>query len=154
MTLTLYRTSDDMRKMFKTLDKIKDVESIFPTGNVNTFSPSFLIDYDVSVISCNYLYCDTTGLYYFVSAPVLVDGRRMELNCTCDYLMSYAGDILNCSATVIRRENFNGETGGTYIEDSKIPIDKARIFTQGERLAFNPSTGTINYFLAINGGVS
>lgn len=152
MTLTLYRTSADTRKLFKTLDKIKDIESIFPTGNINTFSPSFLIDYDVSVISCNYLYCDTTGLYYFVSAPVLIDGRRIELNCTCDYLMSYAGNILNCNATVIRRENYNGNTGATFIQDSKLPINTSKIYMHGERLSHIANTSTGNYFLGINGG--
>ena len=152
MTLTLYTTSDDVRKLNKTVNKIKDVESIFPTGNINVYSPSFVIDYDSTVIPCNYLYCDTTGLYYFVSSPVLIDGRRMELNCKCDYLMSFATEILNCNATVVRRESFAGETGGTYIEDTKLPIEPKRVKMDGERLSLVPNTNHGNYFLAINGG--
>ena len=152
MTITLYTTSDDVRKLNKTVNKIKDVESIFPTGNINVYSPTFIIDYDSTAIPCNYLYCDTTGLYYFVSSPVLIDGRRMELNCKCDYLMSFATEILNCNATVVRRESFAGETGGTYIQDSKMPIDTNKIYIHGERLSHIANTATGNYFLSINGG--
>lgn len=152
MTLTLFRTADDTRKLFKALTQIKTVENIFPTGDINVYSPSFMIDYDADLIHCNYLYCDTTGLYYFVSPPVLIDGRRMELNCTCDYLMSFANDILNCNATVIRRENYRGETGATNVPDTKLPVDPKRFFYDGKKAAVLNANEGLNYFVAINGG--
>lgn len=152
MLIQLLRTDSDNRNVLKTYETLKTISGIFPTGSVDILNPVFIVDYDENILPCNYLYCDTTNRFYYVSPPVLIDGRRIELHCTCDVLMSWRSNLMECPATVIRRERHNSDTGGTLIQDAKLPINSKNVYLDGVRLPLIPNSNYRNYFIAIQGG--
>lgn len=125
--------------------------SIHPQSVINQLNPVFIIDYNASYLTANYVKATFLGRSY--NATISIDtAGRMVLNCSVDVL---AHDFSNCKITVTRNEN----AGVNLIPDSKLPVlpnevDKEYITVFNDDIADSGLQG-YNYILCtISGGVS
>ena len=122
MTLYLYNISADTRcltKVTQTTAAIKTAADIEPTEGIDVLSPAFILGYDSSYLSCNYLYCSELLRYYYITDMTIDTAQRIHIQCSVDVLQTYATDIKNCYATVVRSESVGKPTMYT---DSKLPV--------------------------------
>ena len=59
---TLYNCSDDPRKAVKSLVSGSPVASIVPTEACDILNPTFILNYNSSYATCNYIVVDNKGL--------------------------------------------------------------------------------------------
>lgn len=135
MNVTLYKTSDDMRKVNKTLTTIGTQKTLTIYDSIDIISPVFVLDYNADLLTANYLYCGNLARYYFINDITLDSGKRMYISCSEDVLMTYKTQLLNCECCVMRNENALGE-----VVDDKLPIAPNRVAIEGEVLTCNTLT--------------
>lgn len=88
--------------------------SIHPQSVINQLNPVFVIDYNASYLTANYVKATFLGRSYY--ALISIDSAgRMILSCSVDFL---AYDFSNCDITVTRNEN----AGINDIPDNKLPV--------------------------------
>lgn len=135
MNVTLYKTSDDMRKVNKTLTTIGTQKTLTIYDSIDIISPVFVLDYNADLLTANYLYCGNLARYYFINDITLDSGKRMYISCSEDVLMTFRTQLLNCECCVMRNENALGE-----VVDDKLPIAPNRVAIEGEVLTCNTLT--------------
>lgn len=135
MNVTLYKTSDDMRKVNKTLTTIGTQKTLTIYDSIDIISPVFVLDYNADLLTANYLYCGNLARYYFINNITLDCGKRMYISCSEDVLMTFRTQLLNCECCVMRNENALGE-----VVDDKLPIAPNRVAIEGEVLTCNTLT--------------
>lgn len=135
MNVTLYKTSDDMRKVNKTLTTIGTQKTLTIYDSIDIISPVFVLDYNADLLTANYLYCGNLARYYFINDITLDSGKRMYISCSEDVLMTYKTQLLNCECCVMRNENALGE-----VVDDKLPIAPNRVAIEGEVLTCSTLT--------------
>ena len=135
MNVTLYKTSDDMRKVNKTLTTIGTQKTLTIYDSIDIISPVFVLDYNADLLTANYLYCGNLARYYFINNITLDSGKRMYISCSEDVLMTFRTQLLNCECCVMRNENALGE-----VVDDKLPIAPNRVAIEGEVLTYNTLT--------------
>ena len=114
MQITIGTTTDDKRMLNKTyIGNIYTVQLKQPCDILN---PVFILEYDSNLMTANYVYCPDFSRYYFITDITLLPGKRAELSCAVDVLMSYASQIAAIRCVVSRQENSNL----TLIPDSSI----------------------------------
>ena len=119
MTITLYSTASDERNAVKDLNLIASDILIRPTGALDMLQPVFIISYDASYISANYIYCTEFNRYYFVGDVQVEIGKRIIFPCKVDALSSWITQLRSCPCTVTRSEI----VGITAVPDAQLPID-------------------------------
>lgn len=155
MTINLYKISADPRA----LDKITGVSpvnetpiTVDPTERVNILNPVFIINYDETLMTCNYLYCDTFDRYYYINGAAVNIAHRLELACSVDVRQSFAAAI-KASKGVILRATSKGAP--TRYPDSKLPVyPTGKIITSIELPEINnelDTNGTWSYLLTVVG---
>ena len=153
LTITLYKMTDDPRKINKTLPST--------AGTFLTFSTSWLkdvftvMDPDVTLASTddlstyNYMKVDTLNRYYFIRPQIQSNGL-WKLNAHEDVLQVFATQIKSNSAIVARSENkFN-----TYLSDS---IFEGLVYRRTCTIPFPVTPFTTDsggYYLTTTGGTS
>lgn len=139
MTITLYKTADNVNKVSKSL-----TDGINLSGkavdNCNVLQPDLIIEYYPGLALYNYCYIPVFNRYYFMQVTG-ISGNHATISCKVDSLMSYASAILKCSATVIR-----GGFGSTDIADSKLPISDR---TWIDSYMLDTSKPNNNYYYAV-----
>lgn len=135
MNVTLYKTSDDMRKVNKTLTTIGTQKTLTIYDSIDIISPVFVLDYNADLLTANYLYCGNLARYYFINNITLDSGKRMYISCSEDVLMTFRTQLLKCECCVMRNENALGE-----VVDDKLPIAPNRVAIEGEVLTCNTLT--------------
>lgn len=114
MQITIGTTADDKRVLNKTyVGSIYTVQLKQPCDILN---PVFVVEYTSSLITANYIYCSDFSRYYFITDITLLSGKRAEISCAVDVLMSYASQIAAIRCVISRQEN----SGLTLIPDSSI----------------------------------
>lgn len=98
------RSNDDKRTVNKTFtSSITASASIY--GDVSILAPRFLVDYNSTILNCNYCYVATYHRYYYITNVTLSAGNRMIISCSVDPLKSFASEINNLYVTIVRQEN-------------------------------------------------
>lgn len=123
MTVDLYINKSQNNVLSKNIALIKNV-ACRPYDTINVINPSLIIDYDISLLSCNYVYIPDFNRYYFAVINVNTD-NSITLSCNVDVLMSFQQSILNSYATVLRN---SGIGKPTYVVDAKFPISTQQTF--------------------------
>mgnify|MGYP003290994726 CR=1 FL=1 len=161
MTLYLYNISADTRCLTKVnvgvTPAIKTAADIEPTEGVDVLTPSFILGYDSSYLSCNYLYCAELNRYYYITEMTIDTAQRIHVQCSVDVLQTYADSIKNCMATVVRSESVGHPT---MYSDSKLPVYPTKknvtsIVMQQVIVPLNSQLSTAdgdNYLLTVIGG--
>lgn len=146
MLLNLYSTTDDTRKLEKALTTVKNITAI-PSENVTMLAPAFIVEYDRAILAANYCFIPEFGRYYFIRDITLLKGNRLQINCSVDVLKTYADDLKNCTAVIIR----NGGIGEpSMIPDNQLPINpnKKELLTKTVNFAID-TTNTNLYLVQI-----
>lgn len=117
--------------------------SINPTGPVSMDTPTFVIDYNSSYVTCNYCYCPLFQRYYFITDKVIDIGKTITLVCKSDPLATFFSSPedfggLNITCCVIRR----GDSKLSYFPDPAFPIDPARKVLSHIEFEPNLASGT------------
>ena len=115
--------------------------------------PTFLLDAGAEDIHANYCYVQAWGAYYYLSEPVIMNGRQCTVTGQLDYLTTYADGIKNLSGYLVR----TADTGkrNVFLRDTRKPAQANR---QEMTLQFNRSPFTANfstdivYLLTVIGG--
>lgn len=105
--------------------------SINPTGPVSMDTPTFVIDYNSSYVTCNYCYCPLFQRYYFITDKVIDIGKTITLVCKSDPLATFFSTMpalmAGIDCCVIRTGATNKAINKlTYFPDPTYPIDPAR----------------------------
>lgn len=144
-TLTLYKVTDDKRKVSKDLGTAIATYNITIKGDVNLMQPEILIN--DSIPDANYAYIAALDRYYYLSLPVLMSGHLYKLPMTIDSLMSNASGIRSCSGVIARQE---------YLYNLYLPDSEFKVLANNNKktLKFNrtPFTKNLNYIMTVSGG--
>lgn len=136
MTLILYNTSDDDRKLYKDIGNPRiTINNVKPYQEMSIITPVVLVTYNDAVYNCNYAYLDTTGRFYFIRDVELVPGNKMAVTLSIDVLYTYRDQIKNCSATIIRSESIGKPT---MVVDNQLPIVQGRYNFTGQIFPLEP----------------
>lgn len=103
LIITIGTTSDDKRVLHKSWSGTDIAVQLKQPCNI--LNPVFILGYDSTLVSANYIYCAEFNRYYFIDNISLMPGHRMELQCSVDVLMSYSEAIDNVNAIIVRQEN-------------------------------------------------
>ena len=126
MIIDLYTCSADRRKLNKSssMTAITGLAglSCAPTDRVNMITPEFVIDYNSTYLSANYLYCRDFDRYYFISNPRFDTAGRIVLPCVIDVRMTAHTKIAASECIITRAESIGQPT---QIIDSKLPVNPA-----------------------------
>lgn len=149
MTINLYSTADDPRKVSKTLTTIASSVVCKPAEPCSMLEPRILLNYSASYNGANYIYISDFDSYYYAE-KTLVTGGELLLTCKLDPLMSFG--LSNIDVTVVRSEI----AGVNYVKDSQLPIDPNRFTTYGEPFSGDiidlNDSDTHHYILVLNQG--
>lgn len=156
MTINLYKISADPRA----LDKITGVSpvnsspiTVEPTERVNILNPVFIINYDETLMTCNYLYCDTFDRYYYINGAAVNTAHRLELACSVDVRQSFSAAIQSSKGIILRATS---KGAPTKFPDNKLPVNPTeKIITSIELPELNNELdvdGNYCYLLTVMGG--
>lgn len=129
----------------RTLDKSAAMENVRTLDvqidrNCNVKKPVFLLDILPYNVHANYCHVPDWNCYYFLSEPVVMDGRRCTVTGTLDPLTTYADDIKNLTGYLIRTADKSH--GNKYVLDKNLPEQENR---KCRTYNFNRSPFTANY---------
>lgn len=124
MNVTFFTNSADTKVVDKGPYLVSDgtlvSASLAPTEGVTVENPTFIVDYNPLYIDYNYLFCDTFKRYYYITDKIVEPGKKIELICSVDPLMSFRRQFLNSTACITRSESIGAPT---EIPDDRLPID-------------------------------
>lgn len=155
MTITLYNTSDDKKKVGKTLTVVQTVDNVKPIEPCDMLNPSFILDGGaVNAINSNYCHVSIFGRYYFITDHVLLNGARIMIKCKHDPLQTFATVLKNSRQLVTRSESIGKPT---YIKDDYLPLkpnkEMAVIKFEGGDINITEAANTsYNFVITVSGG--
>lgn len=115
MTAELFIYNGIARKIDKrdALQSLKVYSDLKPFEPFNVETPKLIVDYDESLVACNYVKVD--DYYYFVSFPAYQNGSRLVLELEKDVLMSNLEELLDMGVITDR----NATRFNSYIHDDR-----------------------------------
>ena len=147
MTVKLYKNSAENNQVDKTanLELVATLQGSL-RSDCSIVAPQLQIE-SALVPTCNYMYIQEFGRYYYIE-DVVAQGKVWMVRCRCDVLMSFKLDILNTNAVLAR----NLKQGDKLINDgSAVTRQKPRVYKRHEGFkTFNFDSGS--YVLAVAGG--
>lgn len=145
MIITIGTTSDDRRVLHKAWSG-KDI-TVQLKQPCDILNPIFILGYDSTLVSANYLHSAELGRYYFINNINLMPGKRMELQCSVDVLMSYSAQIDRINCTVSRQQH----SGLSLVPDTGIMVQNYNpIYVYNFPISFDVAFGS--YILQVIGG--
>lgn len=141
---TLYNCSDDPRKAVKSLISGSPVASIVPTEACDILSPTFILNYNSSYATCNYIVVGAPfNRSYFITDMKIDIGKKIEISCAIDVLGTYWDQIKGNTVNVVRQEN---------LREPYLPDDQYKIYTDFQNKTYLPDSTDIENLLAENTG--
>lgn len=118
---TLYNCSDDPKKLSKNLTGGLTVSSITPTESCDILSPTFILNYNSSYTSCNYIVVGAPfNRSYFITDMKIDIGKKIVISCSVDVLETYKLSIKNINTTIYRNEDY--KKSAPYLPDSEYQV--------------------------------
>lgn len=119
MQVKVYQVNDNPKKLQKTLGTAITISATIKDP-LEIINPEFYVNYNSSILSCNYL--EANGRYFYMR-PEVDPGGSMRLHCNEDFLMSFASGILNSPCVCARSKvKYNG-----FIDDPRYPVLKRQV---------------------------
>ena len=132
---TLYNCADDPRKAVKTLGSGILISSIVPTESCDILNPTFILDYNSSYASCNYVVVGAPfNRSYFITDMKIDIGKKIVISCAVDVLSTYWDSIKSNKVNVIRQE---------YLKEPYLPDSEYKIFSDFQNMTFLPDARDI-----------
>lgn len=116
MEIILYQNLSDKRCVNKVLTELERYNGELVENTI--LKPRFVLKSTTNAINANYLYCDLTARYYFITDYEMLSGQRIAINCEIDVLFTYREQIKALNATMLRNEFI----GSNYIPDNNLPL--------------------------------
>lgn len=145
--------NDDPRTINKTFTPSVSLRSIEVKDNCSIEKPIFILDYDSSYTSCNYLYCSDYKRYYYINDIVLAPGGKAEIICTSDPLMSFK-DQINALTCYVSRIS-DSKQRAAYVQDGQFVAES---LTSCSNIVFDKNPFNLsaanqkNFVLTVIGG--
>lgn len=76
--------------------------------------PVFILKTNPIVYNSNYLYCTSTGRYYYIDKITAMSGKRIAIECSIDVLYTYKNEILASSGWVESSASVDDESTEAY----------------------------------------
>ena len=114
LSIVIASSADDPRKLNKTYSGGIQT-SCYVKEPCDLYNPSFILNYNGSYLSKNYIYVPAWGRYYFIDDITLDVGGKCVITATEDVLMSFKSQILGIDATIVRAGDLN--QANMYIND-------------------------------------
>lgn len=146
MNLTFYNNTGDIRQLNKSITAVKSGVTAQVGYAVTLTDPSFVMDYDASLVNANYVYVAEWGRYYYVNNRTMLNGNQIELTCHVDVLMSFKDAILSSDCIAER----SASKVNPYIIDNMVG-DEGTFQTVYRRSSVTPFNSTGSYLLTVAG---
>lgn len=105
MTLKTYINKSPDNKIEKDLQEVVTFTG-YIKENTDLLNPSFTIHYTNETLpTFNYLFCEETQRFYFITDLILLKGKVYQIDCHVDVLMSWKEYILSQEVITSRQEN-------------------------------------------------
>lgn len=132
MDIILYNTTDDNRKLNKTLTAIKTI-SVRLKDDTDIMHPVIELDAANLPPTANYCYIAAFGRYYYINQQGIKVGRDLTLTLSVDVLMSFKAQILGSKVIASRSTN----------KCNKLIVDNIPIIAKPNNIykAFTPHQG-------------
>lgn len=140
MTISFYKTTDDPKKLNKSMLSIGSGQGTLtaPVSNtaetISLLSPTFILATNSLYFTATHIFVAEMGnRYYFINDIQLLTGGKMSISCSIDVLKTYASEIITRPCTVTRYSHAAGKIATpTYIPDSRYPLDTSQyeVFAQ------------------------
>ena len=149
MNVKLYINSSDPKVSQKSLTLKATLNNVQLTEQTSVENPSFLLDYNVNYLSCNYVYCTEFNRYYFVTGREIRNGNQIIINCHVDWRKSFRSQILN--SNIIADRSFSNVDA--YVPDNMATVrDSIKTITRTiPNTVFVGPSGSNQYVLTIGG---
>ena len=125
-TVDFHKITDPVNCANKTVDNSTLIKSV--NGELieeeDISNPSFLVNYQESLLECNYCYIAKYKRYYFCR-PVTENGGNIRINCAVDALRTFWDEYSEQDMTLVRSTEFGKPN---YVQDSILPVDDGRIW--------------------------
>lgn len=145
MQISIGITNDDKKVLYKSF--ISSTYTVQLKQPCDVLNPVFTIEYEINLLTVNYVYCPDFSRYYFITDITLLPGKRAEISCAVDVLMSYAAQIAAIRCVISRQEN----SGLTLIPDTSIMTKNYNpVHIYNFSLGFDVAFGS--YVLQVIGG--
>lgn len=105
LSIQLGEFSGDNRQLIKNMSNVitKNCEVY---GESSLLNPSFLLNYDTSLLNKNYVKVTSWNRYYNIVSPlIMMAGGRCLIKCAEDVRMTYANAILGLDCYIVRNQN-------------------------------------------------
>ena len=116
-TIDLMNNREELNKISKNPTLVRSL-----TGNLrdeaDIVDPEILIEFDGTLVDCNYMYISQLRRYYFITKIDAVRTKLWRITAHCDVLKTYSEAILGTECVVARNESrFN-----LYLNDSMFKV--------------------------------
>lgn len=97
----------------------KNIQKSFPTSilikwNLDRISPQFVLSQNIDK-DFNYCYVPMFKRYYYINEIIENVGGFFTIQCTCDVLMSWKNQLMNCTGIIEASQNF----GNPYLNGNQ-----------------------------------
>ena len=124
MQVNFYKTSDDKKKLNKTLTLVKVLDCklkescsiVEPTITINSRNYDTWMD-------CNIIFIPRFNRYYYIQSIDVSNDGMISISCHVDVLLTYKESLNNITALVARNEYLYSP----YIEDSQLKLQSERV---------------------------
>ena len=145
MIINLYNTTDEVKKINKTLTALGDIEGTAKEPLTVQEATEVLVTKSNNVDNANYCFIPEFQRYYYISKKEVIRNGLIKLTLVCDVLMSFKSSLLNLKVVAERSES----NYSSYLVDSakssyNFPMVLTRQFPNG--------FGGLNYYLTVAGG--
>lgn len=152
MNITLYNNFSDNNVVSKSLTVLGSVAGEIKAPS-NIVHPTFILKTSSTVLTANYLHCDSFDSFYYITEKTVLNGGMVEINCKRDVLMTWNNGIRNIVSVITRQENEQIN----YIPDSNLPLKpyddtKCIAFSGSELNSNSANIFSFNFVLNVAGG--
>lgn len=155
MVIQLYSNTSDNRKLNKDITNYGNV-NVNLKEDCKLTKPTFILKADdwgnMPQNGVNYVYVPNYKRYYFIDEVYYMSGKRVELVCSVDVLMSFRNEINNLYCRILRQQNQTNP----MLDDTKrlLNVNKGIVYHKANSTPFsNTNDNSICVALTVmNGG--
>lgn len=155
MVITLYANNSDNRKLNKEIVSYGSI-NVNLKDDCKLTNPTFILKADdwgnMPQNGVNYLYAPNFKRYYFINEVYYMCGKRVELVCSVDVLMSFKNEINSLNCRILRQQN----QSNPLLDDTMrlLNVNKGIVYYKASSTPFiNTNDNTICVAITVmNGG--
>lgn len=145
MIINLYTTTDEVKKVNKTLVALSTIEGTAKEPLTVQEASEILVTKTNDVGLANYCYIPEFQRYYYICKKEVIRVGFVKLTLVCDVLMSFKSSLLNLKVVAERSEsNYSSYLVDSVKSSYNFPMVLTRKFSNG--------FGGLNYYLTVAGG--